>query len=171
MHSQTTMNLPGSRRRETALLVDYLKAGQPGDTLTDAQLEQICGVGTAPGQPGYNFLRSAIKAVLREHGLVWERRNRGHCIECKTPTGVIASARADVDRLHRASKRPIRKLETLNGQQLSDEDRAALITTSAQAKGTAVMTSVKFRKKLDDRRLAHDPEVHRLLEAWLETKK
>ena len=76
----------------TRKLIDALKDGKPGEEITDAELEVIAGGPCAPGEKHYAHLMSAIKNVLSDQGVVWQRQHGERKIVCADNAGKFAIA-------------------------------------------------------------------------------
>lgn len=96
----------------TAILIEALKGGVPGNMKTDAELTALCKKDTRPSingraGSGYQNLASAIRYVSRVHGVDWNRQKKedgsevGY-IKCLSPVecDTFIQRRAKIARRH-----------------------------------------------------------------------
>jgi hypothetical protein len=134
----------------TAKLIERLKDGKPGDVLSDAELGEICGRETKPGEEGYQNLRSAIRYTMRHHNVYWERIIDAGQIKCLNGPETLTSNRRDFRMINRRAKFSAGKLRTVNPETLNLPDRSQYFTNRAQLGALTMFSATKTTKRLDD---------------------
>lgn len=161
------MHIRPGLRLETLKLIEKLKAGKIGDVLTDGELTELCGKCTRVGGEGYAYLLSAIKYVLREHGLVWRRVTGEDTIKCLDAKEVRSKAAADRQSTSRRGKRTVRQIQAV--YDTADETTRAALNRELSTHGALVaMASNKMQKKLEARNPVAEPNPRALLEALVD---
>jgi len=130
-----------NRAVPTQKLIDRLKDGKPGEILTDEALTEIAGgydtrasVGGRQGK-GYPYLTSAIRYVLRNYAVVWDRVHGGNYIRCVEDPDKLSLANTGLNRVRKAARKSARVLGTINIENLTveqvQERNASLAITGA----------------------------------------
>jgi AraC-like DNA-binding protein len=150
----------------TAQLIDCLKDGQVGDVLTDEDLTRICGKSTKVDGDGYGYLNSAIRYVLKQHGIVWKRDRGANAIKCLNADEIIQSSEQDRKHIHRVGKRTVRRLGTVDIERLPVSTRKAHTLQLAQMATVVGMSSKNTQKKLEVREKVEPMDVAKMIELW-----
>ena len=148
-----------------AFLIERMKAGKPGDVLTDEQLLALSGANCRPGATGYRSLQTAIRHVLREFGIVWERERGAACIRCLDPLERLSSARRTRRHIARVSKKAIR-VASIDTAALPECERSDAHALQAQLGTLALFSATDVQKKLAARDIAQPPELGKLLDSF-----
>ena len=117
----------------TVKLIEAMKDKKPGDIYDDAALKSISGRDCSCTGDGYPSLRSAIRHVRRNHGLVWERVIKSGFIKCLKPPETLSSVGRDGRRIHRIAGVQISKLKAVDPNQLEGEKRTEYFARLAQS--------------------------------------
>lgn len=102
----------------TSSLIDKLKDGKPGDTLTNAQLSTIAGANI---EEKTGYLYSAIRYCTANHKVLWQRVRGQEKIVCLNDTEILAASKGDVKRVRKLASRGQRKLYIVDQSQLTEE--------------------------------------------------
>ena len=160
---------PGMRL-ETVRLIELLKKGTIGDTLTDEQLTKACGQDTRVGQKGYPYLRSATNNVLNNPPyLVWQRVTGAGIIKCLGPTEVAGVADATRRSTLKREKRAVCQMRAVYDEG-TDQEKRALSERIAIHSTLAAFSTGHTAKKLAARNFTEAPDPARLLEAIVAAK-
>ncbi len=147
-------------------LIELLAEGKPGAVLTDESMSEHCGKDTRVTGDGYCYLGTAIKHVLRNKGIVWQRAKGAGCIKCLDPTEIRNESSAVRKRVSRLSKRSMRQLGTVALDELEDVEKREHLTCMAHM-GTMVQFSDSHTaKKLAARNVSEPQDMRKLLEAF-----
>lgn len=143
-----TRPTPGVYAANTAAAMERLETGQPGDTVTEAEMGRIIGEPCGAMTTGYGVITRAIRYVLRDRNVYWQRDRTIPGWRCLTP-----DQRVDFVK-HHGTKR-VRRLAKKNlgilsapTDGLSEEqkrDQQILQVTQAMIFGA---TRAEFRKQL-----------------------
>lgn len=155
--------VPGMRL-ETTKLIAKLKEGQVGDVLSDEQLTTLCGKDTSVMGDGYCYLGSAMRHVLNNFRVVWERIKGAGVIKCLSWSEVETSADGDRKSIHRRSRRAVTKLKTVDLSDVPEDGRPNFLTKAAQLGTLAAMSSTGMQKKLEARNVAEPLDLKKMLE-------
>lgn len=151
----------------TAQLVELLKVGKPGDTLTDEQLTAHCGRDTSPEGKGYGNLQTAIKHVASsDTPVVWERIRGANAIKCLTGSETTTSVQRDLTSVRRRSYRAVKKLKAIDMGSLSPTEVSKVNVLSAQVGTIAAFAKPDTTKKLEARQVQSVPDMTKFLEVW-----
>ncbi len=101
----------------TVQLVDALKTGSAGDTLTDEGLQVICALPTSVKGAGYSNLMTAIRICERDHQVCWRRVHGAGYIECLSSLQKLDLASKGRTRIRRFGRRTG---QVLNSVKLAD---------------------------------------------------
>lgn len=153
----------------TAQLIEKLKDGKPGDTLTDVQLAEVCGHPTGVGEQGYCYLQTAIKYV-RKLGIVWERLRGGGCVKCLEPVERSLSARRYLGFGHRRIKRAVMVGASVNIEELPEDRRAQHGAMMSQLRVVSLFSKPSASKQFETVQIPQKPDLHKMLELF-ESKK
>ena len=127
----------------TSRLIERLKGGEPGDTVTDEELTAIVGNDTAPSGKAYKNLQSAVRWVRRD-GVVWSRvRGEGvlKCLQHRERTDVSESY---VQRSGRAAKTAL---------QVARATRVAELSSDEAKRHTAIVARAAMQAAAGERRV------------------
>ena len=130
-------------------LIELLKAGNIGDSLTDAQLQACCGMATAPNERGYPALQGAIRYVYRWHTLVWERVPKEGRILCLDPNGIMGSVDRTADHVRKVSRRATQKIKTIALEAVPEADRSKFLSRLSQHATIAMFAKPTTQKKIE----------------------
>lgn len=148
------------------LLVEAMKEGKPGQTLTDEALTAFCGKDTSPGMVGYSSLVKAIHYVTQHFGIVWKRVPKAGCIKVLDAHETAEDVSSDMTCIRRKTRRTIRKAAATKLADLTQEERTQMLATSAQLGAIALMADSGTTKKLAARNVETTPDVKKLMELF-----
>lgn len=124
---------------ETAKVIERLRYGKVGDSVTDSELATITG------QNDRNKLlqtvNRAILAVARDHRRTWVRLRSQNKIQCANVGQIIDMNGSVLRSIRRRTKRALVKCNNADLASASNADRSALLMSAAQlgAIGQAAM--------------------------------
>lgn len=150
----------------TSQLIDRIKDGKAGDVLTDEELSRLCGRNTCVGGDGYGYLNSAINHVLKQYGIVWKRERGANAIKCLEPEEIISTSEQDRKHIHRVGRRTVRRLGTVDIEQLPPTARKAHSLQFAQMATIAAFSSKNTQKKLEVREKVEPLNMAKMIEMW-----
>jgi hypothetical protein len=148
-----------------AMLIEELKEGTPGDTITDVALMGICGYDTSPKGKGYSALGTAIGVCLREHGILWSRIRSAGAIRCLDIERKVEYVKANNKHMGRVARKAVNILGSIAPSEIPDEKRPEFYSTLAQTGMIAEMSKPKTRKKLEDKKIMQPVDMKKLLAA------
>ncbi len=134
----------------TAQIIEYLQKKQIGDVITDEELEKVCGKNTSPNREGYGYLATALK-YLEKQGKVFGRIREASAIKMLNSSEVVEVGGAMLKRTAKIAKRGIQKLETVNINSLSQEEKRRFCSYSAQMGALKLFSSKGTTKLLEVR--------------------
>jgi hypothetical protein len=139
----TTINPPhaGAMGYTTSAIVDRMKSGKPGDTLTPQQLTQLTSVDCRPAVGrGYPNVRTAIKHVQNTYGITWRWSRPTQAWVCLDDEAKIDTAQGDLKSAGRKAKGAFNIAKSADPTKMSNDKRlehnVALVTI-----GLTVMAS------------------------------
>lgn len=138
----------------TAKLIERLQEGDVGDTVTDDELTEYCGRDTRPNGDGYSNLLSAIRYVTHHHDIVWDRQVGEGYLKALNSSERLSLTERRRKHIHGTSRRAGLELPSPTADDLTDEERSAVLVKDAQLKFLIVGSSTKLQ-----RRLSENPEV------------
>ena len=151
-----------------AQLIDKLKGGEPGDTLTDIELKEVCGHDTRPKGKGYSSLGTAIRFCIREHGILWSRIRGANAIKCLDPERKIEFVAATNKHVARVTRRGVNILGSIEVKELPEEKRPDYFAALAQTGTLAEISRANTRKKLEAHGITKPFDMQKMLEAMSE---
>ncbi len=151
--------------------VDAIKGGTPGDVLTDEQLESLIGKRCAPGHKGYSYLASAIRFVVRTHGVHWHRLRGASCIKCSAGSESLEISKGDIAGVKRRMKRTGDVMATIKMNELAPELKASYLATAVQVGTLSQFASATFRKGIEARGATTAPRVEDVLKLFAAPEK
>lgn len=166
--SSATQTVPrhGQLGPTACLLVEKLKDGKPGDSLTAEQLSQVCGYQVSPGEKAYASLASAIRYCIREFAVHWVWMRGQNRIQCLTSTETAEGTASGLQSIRRKAKREAEKASTAKLFELDEESRQKLLTASAVLGGISLFTDKKTIKKLESNGTCDTPDPKKLEELF-----
>lgn len=132
----------------TCRLIDALKNGVPGDTITDARLMEICGAPCRPNTKGYSYLMSAIRFCERD-GVFWKRIKSGGEIRCLNACEKLNVCEGDRKHISRVARRSVRRLGSIDAGQLPLDRVKQYQTQLAQAGTLALFADSRTTRKIE----------------------
>lgn len=157
-----------SYARETLVLIDMLKDGKVGDTLTAAALAERCLKNVKPGEAGYSNLQSAIRYVKKHHSVCWQWLKGEAKVKCLAATELVGRA----DSYRSQAKKKIRYavgdlgIALNRGSELPDSERPHANALYAQTATLAALAGGHTTKTLESKGVNAAPDMRKLLEAW-----
>lgn len=148
----------------TSAIINLLKVGKVGDTITDESIANSIGMRVSTNSQGYRYLHSAIKYCLDNYGIVWQRQRGQNLILCLNPTEILHSSKADLKHIRLKSKRSASKL--LSVKNVPQEIAADYHATAAQIAALNIFSSSKTNKKLIENNKSQAPDKEKLLEMF-----
>jgi hypothetical protein len=132
---------------QTCLLIEALKVGNVGDVMTDKELQEICGVGTAPMQKGYSFLQSAIRFCERM-GVFWKRIKGTEGIKCLDSVEKMHLCDSDRRHMSKVARRSIRRLGSIERKELTAGNQKRYDVQVAQHGAMALFADTRTEQKI-----------------------
>ena len=153
-----------NRAVPTQKLIERLQHGVPGDILTDEELTEIAGYDTRPssqGRPGkgYSYLTSAIRYVLNNHAVVWDRVRGGNYIRCVDDPDKLPLAASGLNRVRKAARKSARVLGTINIENLTAEQVQERNANLAITGAICQFADRKTMKALSVRNVQSTPKI------------
>jgi len=149
----------------TAKLIEKMKGGKPGDTLTDDELTEACGKNTKVTGDGYSNLQTAIRYCVNNHGIFWQRITGAWMLKCLTASETLMTGSSQLKRISRRARRTVKQLRTINVAELPNGEAPKFNTLVAQCTSLAMFASTDATKKLEARGLTQPIDMGKLLEA------
>lgn len=132
----------------TSALINTLKAGKVGDTLTDLQLKEIAGVDVSPQAKHCAYLYTAIRYCINHVGIVWQRIRKSSSISCLNSSEIVSDSTSEISRLRRRSHRAQKKLYAVKLSELSADDQRQFAVNSAQISAVHLFAGKRAHDKL-----------------------
>lgn len=166
--SATTQTVPrhGQLGPTACLLVEKLKDGKPGESLTAEQLSQVCGRQVSPGEKGNQSLKSAIDYCLDEFNVNWVWIRGEERIQCLTATETAENIPRKIKSIRRKAEKEAKKAATVKLSELDDASRQKLLVNSALLGGIILFTDKKTIKKLESNGTCNTPDPKKLEELF-----
>ena len=143
--------MPNGLAKETSILIDMLKDGKPGDTITDEAMFDHCGKQTCSSGSGYGNLETAKKYVLTNNGVVWYRVRGAGVIKCADAKEIGMDSKQTLKAIARRSKRGLKKIATVDLADVEDSDKSEFLAMSATLGTVAMFSKTSTQKKLSAR--------------------
>ena len=131
----------------TCRLIDALKDGKPGDSMTDAELADICGLPCKPKAKGYSYLMSAIRYCEKD-GVFWKRIKAGNELRCLDAGEKLNVCEGDRKHISRVARRSVRRLGSIDVKELPADKMKQYHTQIAQAGTMALFADSKTTRKI-----------------------
>ena len=154
----------------TARLIEKLKKGKVGDVIPDEESTDICGRDTS-SPPGYGNLASAIRNVLNNYGIVWQRVRGAGCIKCINSQEIAETVGRNLKSISRRSKKTIKLASFANPEKVELADRSSLLANIAQLGTIELVSRKETTKKLAIRGVKQEITLNKLLESFQEIEK
>ena len=139
----------------TKQLIDVMKTGKQGDTLTAKELKDACGRNVKSGEDGYANLASAIRHCINNYNLVWKWIKGLDGIRCLGPTEIVSVSETDRKSISRRAKRSCRKLATIDDGKLADGEKVMVNTQRAFMGSLAMFASPSISKAFEGGKIQH----------------
>lgn len=153
---------------EACLLVEALKDGKPGEVKTDEELTKICGRDTRPQKPGYASLGSAIRYLIKHHGIRWRRIPKANAIHVCNASELESESGSDLDSIRRKTRRTKEKIAIIKRDELNDEQKQRLFAREAQIGVIELASDRGTTKKLEVRSNHAVPNLEGVLSLFKE---
>lgn len=130
-------------------LVEVLKSGKPGDTVTYDALAKVIGRSVRANTPGYSPLSRARWYCIREMGIVWEPLADHSGLKCLSDTETLTLGSHALAGIRRKARKANAKLGAIDPVKLTNPERVALaglLTLNAAIQSAA---TDKSRKKIE----------------------
>ena len=147
------------------LLLKRLMEGKVGDTITDEELQRVCGDETFPGGKAYGALLKAIKWCIEKKRLYWEREHGANAIVCRDNEKKLHRVERERKGIQRRSKRALSVAETVELDKLAESERPMFSATVAQLGTLVVFAGKDTTKKLTARAVSEPLDMQKLLGA------
>lgn len=148
----------------TAKLIECLLNAKT-EILTDKEMSACCGVSTDCKGKGYAHLQTAIRKVLNDTGVLWQRIPRAGYIKRCQANEVLSSVQSDISSVRRRSGRAIKKLAAVELPKLEPMQQNQTNVMLAQLGTIHMMSRNDTQKRLVENRADKALELPRLLEA------
>lgn len=158
--------VPQGMRLSTAKLIEALKGGRAGDVLTDEQLSQHCGRPTAVGGSGYGNLQSAIRHVLTNYGICWQRVVGSGCIKCIDSGEKAQRLGRKLKHIHRTARREMKVAQTIDMHAIANDEKPEVLATIAALGVMHQFAGKRSIKALAARKATSAPDLQRMLAAF-----
>lgn len=122
-----------------------------GTIVTDEQSADQIGMGVGPGDPGYNYLRSAMRIVSVGKSVNWSRMPGAKAIKCLNDSESVKDAAHKQKGIHRKSRRVMQSLHRVDTSKLQNGEVLKHHTLVAQVGTLMVFSSSDTTKKLEAR--------------------
>lgn len=159
-------NIPGISPA-TVKLIEKLKEGKVGDTVSDEELSKICGRATHVTGNGYANLQTAIRYCLRHYGKSWSRVKTEGRIKCEDTDERIEHVVSDNNRIRRSAARSTQRLVSIPDDEITDTQRPRVFGMLAQAGAIKLFaqnsTAKRLATKHDERKMEPKQLLDRLL--------
>jgi hypothetical protein len=157
------------RHLATEKLAEFLREhSQVGTILTDEQLSRIAERNTSVNGDGYNFLRSAMRIVRREHGVVWRRIPHANAIECCGFSQIMQLASRGVRHIQRSARVRLEELRCAPTNGVNDDQKREYLARIAQVGTLAEMANAGTHKKLVARNYTAPIDLTHVLSSFKE---
>jgi hypothetical protein len=150
----------------TRWAVEFLKNGQPGDTVTRQRMSEIVTRECSVHGPGYGNVNSAIRHVEKVHGIVWRWCRERKAWACLTDPERVTETRSGLGRARRQTTRALHVATTVDAEKLDGNTRDEHRVNMATASMIHLCASGGFRKRLTeikDSRLSQ-PDPRKLID-------
>lgn len=147
-------------------LVELLKSGKPGDTISDDTLSRACGRDTSPGGKAYPNLNTAIRYCEANFGVIWQRVPKSGMLKVLDAAETTEVGASGVKAISRKSKRVNRQLATVDTSELSDDQKSRLYAMRSQVGMFELFADSKTTKQLADKQVHATPDVKKLMELF-----
>lgn len=127
-------------------LIERLKIGKPGDTVTYEELAAVIGRSVKSSTPGYAPLSRARWNCIREHQVVWEPLADHTGLKCINDAELLAQGSHALTHIRRKARRANVKLSAAKPDKLTNDERvtlAGLLTLNAAIMSAASEKSLK----------------------------
>lgn len=151
----------------TCQIIERLKDGTPGDTITDEDMLAVTGgKATDPDGPAYQNVLNAIDYVRTHFGRTWKRVPKTNAIKCLEPSEIVAVGRTGLRLVRRTARRATRSLASIDVNALESGERTEAAALAAQLGTLVVFADAGTTKKLETRSVNSVPDPSRVLELW-----
>jgi hypothetical protein len=127
---------------------------------TRGELRAKIGIGFTDAQ-----LNRARQRCLKETGKQWEFVDRNGVLKCLNPSERVSVGESNMRRVHRLSKRSLRKLATVDEKELENGEAVRLHSLIAQHGTLAAFSTTKATKAIDAKNVTQAADLPKLLEA------
>jgi hypothetical protein len=149
------------RSVQSAIFINLLKEGSPGDEVTDLELSELLGSKkniTGPGQKFYQTLLGAQRYVVRAYGVVWYRVRKEYCLRCGNSEEIVAKAGSARRRASKISSRAVEELSTVDRDGLGDKEKDEYNALSFQHNALSCFATTEATNALVKAKV--DPQVY-----------
>jgi hypothetical protein len=160
----TVERLHGGLSLHTTRAMNRLADGKPGDLITRDEMAGIIGRDCNPGDKGYGNVGSAIRACIRERGVVWQWSRPDQAWKCLNPAECVGETTRGISGGFRKVNRALRVAATVNPEGLDNDTRREHSLNIAIAGAMRVMGHGGTRKKLEAKvETIAEPDVGKVL--------
>ncbi len=132
---------------ETKMLVDYFIA-KPRELVSYAAMEGLLGQAVTPGSRGYRYLCSARRILLRDHSILIDAEPKVGVKVCTDEEKIIVAER-DYRKSRKAVRRSDQKLDAVDYDRLSPEQKIAWNRQKTKTSVLALMSAPHTAKAID----------------------
>ena len=140
---------PGKLGPHTALAIERLKKGEPGDTVQPYQMAEIIGRPCHHSDPGYGNVNTAIRHVEANHGIVWRWDRTLKAWRCLHDGEKSAVQRGELGSARRRARRALKVGATVDRDKLSTSDRLDHDVNMSTAGMVFLASHGRFRKHIE----------------------
>ena len=157
----------GNRRFETQQCIERLKQGKAGDVITAAEMASLMMTQCFDvGSKGYNWVRSAINATVRDHRVYWVRESHERIYKCAGNSQSQISTDAQIKRSARAAKKGLQISLCMDEATLTKDEQFDRRCSQMQANLIVAAASKKVRNQLTKDKI-HEADTQAVLEGLL----
>lgn len=145
-----------------SIITKLFQAGKHGDVLTREEIVAACkGLLVTDG-----VITGARYRCLRQSRIWWQTIRGTRSWKCSTDAELVKIAQDDMKKVHRASKRAVRKLATANTANLSDAEKVKANSLLAQHGTLAAFSTTGTTKALEVRQASQPVDTQKMLEMF-----
>ena len=155
---------PGIMGIYSSRAVDFLKAGNPGDTVTREKMAEIIGRSCDTNQLGYGNVQSAIKHVETRYSIVWRWCKDAKSWKCLDDWERSGVTKETVRLSRKRIRRGLRVANTVDVSKLSTDQKREHGVTVAMAGVMSLCGGGNFAKRLEKIDEPLEPDATKLIE-------
>lgn len=143
--------VPRGHSLATASIIELLEKGETSDVLTDEQISTVANKDCSVTGNGYSSLMSAIRWVISNNGIHWQRVKGSGAIKCVTSAETITAIEGNIRQVKKRMSRTIKLSACVDVNAIPQTDRPKFLAMVAQAGTIAQFASSNATKALEAR--------------------